>query len=416
MNAALPRASSLRCFKPSAKQEKYVRDGLAFLTMTSPFFAHILYSEMEIRYTNDVPWAATDGHSIFMNPDGLAKMGWGPDVIAFVLGHEVFHYIFGDLVQATAWRQWQHVKLQGGASLPYDGDTMNIAMDYRINAAMVEGRIGTIPTKDVCYDTSISARGMESCVEIYEKIYKAPKQGKQPHSEHFEPSDQDPNAEIRRQQAVAGAIQAAEAAGMADKLPEVVKRMVSEVLNPKVKWQEHLRSSMHRAAAEPALDWHRINRRMITRPDKIVYARKTNFGAGTIVFVGDTSGSCFDKLPEFMAEAQGIANDLSPERMIFLMCDVSVHDHCEIENISDVQEALDAFAATGGIGGGGGTDFGPAFNWVEDNNIEPDMLVFCTDGYGSFPIEEPRYPVVWASISRPPEQYPFGKVVMVEIA
>jgi predicted metal-dependent peptidase len=39
--------------------------------------------------------------------------------------------------------------------------------------------------------------------------------------------------------------------------------------------------------------------------------------------------------------------------------------------------------------GGGGTEFGPCFDWLDEHGIQPQTLVFLTDLYGSFPPSAP---------------------------
>ena len=46
--------------------------------------------------------------------------------------------------------------------------------------------------------------------------------------------------------------------------------------------------------------------------------------------------------------------------------------------------------------GGGGTDFHPVFQYIEDNDVKPMCLVIFTDLYGSYPDSPPDYPVLWA--------------------
>jgi predicted metal-dependent peptidase len=65
------------------------------------------------------------------------------------------------------------------------------------------------------------------------------------------------------------------------------------------------------------------------------------------------------------------------------------------------------------VKGGGGTDFRPAFKWMEENDVVPDVLLYLTDGYGTFPEEAPEYPVIWGDISGQPKNYPWGDVVEV---
>jgi predicted metal-dependent peptidase len=62
--------------------------------------------------------------------------------------------------------------------------------------------------------------------------------------------------------------------------------------------------------------------------------------------------------------------------------------------------------------GGGGTEFAPCFDWVEERGITPQTVVFLTDLYGSFPSSAPSYPVLWASTGR--RQAPFGEVIPMQ--
>jgi predicted metal-dependent peptidase len=64
--------------------------------------------------------------------------------------------------------------------------------------------------------------------------------------------------------------------------------------------------------------------------------------------------------------------------------------------------------------GGGGTDFGPCFDWLFEHGIQPQSLVFLTDLCGTFPKTEPPYPVIWASTER--RQAPFGSVIPMQTA
>jgi predicted metal-dependent peptidase len=58
------------------------------------------------------------------------------------------------------------------------------------------------------------------------------------------------------------------------------------------------------------------------------------------------------------------------------------------------------------ISGGGGTDFRPVFDWLEQERISPDLLVYFTDAEGRFPQCEPPYPVIWLVKGKAP--VPFG--------
>ena len=103
---------------------------------------------MDIAFTRSVPLAATDSHTIFLNPEGLEEEGI-TDVleIVFVLAHEVSHRIFNDLVMSIIWRKTGQVLCPNGP-LPYNHEIMNHAMDYRINAMLVDCHLGKMPGAD----------------------------------------------------------------------------------------------------------------------------------------------------------------------------------------------------------------------------------------------------------------------------
>ena len=171
-NIVPPKAHELRTFNPDHATEKKFRDAMAYLVFKWQLFAQMIYSGMEIAYTYDVPIAATDSHTIFINPMGFEDHEI-VDVleIVFVFGHEVGHRILNHLALAVVWRKTGQVLCPKGP-LPYDQDLMNQAMDYIVNAMLVSSGLGKMP-KCGLYDKNISASGMESCVEIYEKLYKS---------------------------------------------------------------------------------------------------------------------------------------------------------------------------------------------------------------------------------------------------
>ena len=390
--------------------------------MTAAFWANIFYAEMNLVYSKAIPLAATDSHNIYVNPPAMQALGWDVEHVAFVNAHEVLHYTLADLIQSEGWKELGHVIIDNhGGTLPYDHQLMNAAMDYRINAILIDGKIGKMP-KQGLYDPKISAIGMESCVEIYAKLYKQAIFNPQPapggFDEHLEPSQEDIDeeasgiGEAKRGMAIAAAIQAAEAAGMGD-LPAGLKRLVGEILEPKVRWQEHLKAQMQRAAGEPNHNWSQPNKRLISRPkgQRVFFARRSKYGCGTVVVGWDTSGSTFACQDTFFAEMAGIVADLNPAELIVIRCDAAIHGVDNLEQPEDLNDFRSQVNAEG-IGGGGGTRFEPVFDHIREHHLEPDMLVYLTDTYGSFPKDEPSYPVIWATIGG--THVPWGHVVEIK--
>ena len=170
---------------------------------------------------------------------------------------------------------------------------------------------------------------------------------------------------------------------------------------------------MTRKAGEPKLDWRYLNRRLAGRQPPLFFAKRGHRGAGLIVAVGDNSGSIGDKQANvFGSEMSGIVKDLNPMQFIVLWCDAAITRTDIVDDPQDLHGLFADWKKTG-VGGGGGTDFRPVFEWIEKEGSTPDMLVYFTDGQGTFPSQAPDYPVIWASIYD--TKYPFGEVVNVEI-
>jgi predicted metal-dependent peptidase len=449
--------AGFQLYTPERQEERPFRDALGYLTFKWQFFSQLIYSGMQIGYTHQLPApAATDSHTIFLNPPLFHEYEIeGVPEIAFVFGHEVAHRVLNHLALSVVWNKTKQVLLSSGSTLPYDHDLMNKAMDYGINPMLKTSGVGRMP-KCALYDPKLSAEGMEGCVEIYEKMWKAgsggsrtgtPKPGNSPVVKvpggillpdgsiilpggkilkpghglggkgfdiHILPTQQqiDKDKGKREQEIVAAGQLAERTKGT---IPGALKRIIDDIVNPKVPWEKYLRTSMLRKAGPPKLDWRYRNRRLAGRqPDPLFYAKTAHIGAGTIVFVGDNSGSIGNKeINVFCGEASGIVADLNPQRFIALWCDTKITRCEELEDPHDLNDLFMKWKKDG-VGGGGGTDFRPAFKKVEEMGLEPDMLVFFTDGQGDFPKAEPHYPVIWASIHKP-SKYPWGEVVDIEL-
>jgi len=433
-----PKADSLRCFKPTREQERISDEGLSFLNMTACFWSTILYRELPIKHTYDVPLAATDSHYIYVNVDEMKELKWTVENVAFVQAHEVLHFLLADLVQSCGWRELGYVIVDShGTQIPYDHELMGKAMDYRSNAMLIDAKVGTMPEVGL-FDPAISAKGEESCIELYHKLWKIeqaqkksmpgltvpskPNGGKPGKGSGFDihmdvpPQDIKDEAQgtapVRRAMAIAAAIQAAEAQGMGD-LPAGLKRLIGEILEPKVKWQDHLRAAMQRAQGVPGHDWSKLDRRLISRPERIAFARRSKYGCGTLVVGWDTSGSTHGFVDAFFSEMAGMVAELNPAELIVLRCDTRVHDADYLDQPEDLNDFRHKVNADG-VNGGGGTRFEPFFDWIKDNHVEPDMLVVLTDTYGSFPTSEPSYPTIWASIVKN-KKVPFGTLVEMDL-
>lgn len=137
----------------------------------------------------------------------------------------------------------------------------------------------------------------------------------------------------------------------------------------------------------------------------LVCAGRRTRSAGDIVLVLDTSGSVGAMTySKFLAQAQSILDDLKPDRLILLSVSHTVCDTVILEPGDMVPDKLK---------GGGGTAFQPAFDWVEAYDIDPDVMVYLTDGmsHDRNSLRPVDYPLLWISTYVPTKDYPIGDVI-----
>jgi predicted metal-dependent peptidase len=197
--------------------------------------------------------------------------------------------------------------------------------------------------------------------------------------------------------------QAETVAKVAGKLPGGAVRAVETSQAAKVDWRELLRRAW--SDTIPAdCSWMRPNRRHVW--SGLYLPGITSEGVGEIAIAVDCSGSIGSRqLGLFESEVRSILAGQRPQLVHVIYFDAAV-------------QKVEVYQAGQPISlsplGGGGTDFRPCFDWLEERGIMPQTLVFLTDLCGSFPSEVPSYPVIWASTEA--RRAPFGEVVPMQSA
>lgn len=425
----------------SPSENSALMEARTALLWAAPFFATILYERALLVPTNEIPTLATDGKTILFNPEFFAKLSVPKRV--FAIAHEIAHMVYEHCLVGYRCDKLGHVRVANSATvlhpdapagcLPFVRMLMNVAQDFQINAMLVEAKVGQI---DPSWLFNAKYTADMSSVDIYADLWKdqPPQQQQQGEGgsgmgsvrlpgntkgnscvdEHLDPnsaSGGDPEqaeaqAEASRAEWLGTVAKAAQAARLAGKMPAAIERMVDNILRPSVDWREHIRGCLARSVGGGGYDWRRADRDWINRRPRIYMPSRSGNGAGTIVIVGDTSGSITgEEMQMVLGCVVGILEDVRPKRVVLLWCDTKVtHD-------GDYDEPADVLDRAKPIGGGG-TAFAPPFEWCKQNGITPDSLIYVTDMYGSFPDEAPTYPVLWASISTELKA-PFGEVIAI---
>ncbi len=165
-----------------------------------------------------------------------------------------------------------------------------------------------------------------------------------------------------------------------------VDRDLARISDP-VPWDEHLRSwftNRDEAGLNRPFCLRSYDRRGIVR------RARGSMAAAELAFAVDTSGSNINRIPEMIVKIQEVLDEFNPKAVHVIPIDTSVHETTTVY----AGGALPDF-----LGGGGGTRFAPAFEWVEENAPWVDGLVFLTDGHCTLKhwktLTAPDYPVLW---------------------
>lgn len=197
------------------------------------------------------------------------------------------------------------------------------------------------------------------------------------------------------------ATQAAHIAKKMGKLPAGLERFVENLVDNKVDWRARLRKFVTEVTKNDS-SWTRPQRRLV--PFGYYLPSLYSQAMGTFVSGIDTSGSIDDyTLQTFGAEISAVREAVTPMKMVNIYCDADV---AHVDEFDQTQEL------TFECHGGGGTDFCPVFDYVEEHDLKPACLIYLTDGYGSFPDNPPPYPVLWVMTTD--VQPPWGDYVRIE--
>ena len=187
----------------------------------------------------------------------------------------------------------------------------------------------------------------------------------------------------------------------AGKLGGDLARMVEHFLQPQLSW----RNLLAQFVSSVARDDYSYARPSTRRGDPVVYPSLRS-GQINIVVGLDTSGSISDnELSEFLSEIDSIKAHMRA-RIVFHACDSVL-----AEDGPWTFEPWEEFTMPKQFEGGGGTDFNPVFEWVDQQDITPDLLVYFTDAEGEFPALQPNYPVVW--LVKGKAKVPWGRRVQL---
>lgn len=195
-------------------------------------------------------------------------------------------------------------------------------------------------------------------------------------------------------------IQAEQAAKRRGNMPGCFSELIHDFIQPKMDWKEILAAFAARVF-QTGFTWRRTSTKLLSQG--ILMPAPEMDGIGALVIAIDTSGSIGkDELRMFAGEVQEIVEKHKPVATYVIYCDAKVQRVDEYKP-GDTFE----FAVTGR----GGTRFEPVFEYVEQEGLDVEAIIYFTDMYGSFPTRHPAAPTLWISTSGTKFEVPFGDVI-----
>ena len=365
------------------------------LRMRTPFFATLaLFAQ--IGPSHAIETAATDGRSVWVNPDYLQSLP--PPHQEQLLLHNVLHAAL------------LHVSRRGER----DARLWNIACDIVVNGiiAQIEG----LPLAH----TALRDRRLEqlSVEEVYELLQKnasaddlelpdadllddqSSDERGEGGSEDYETPATGRNEALERHWRNAHQHANIIAFGVAQgRLHAGLQRELAMLSPARLDWRAHL----WRYLVQTPTDFQGFDRRLISRG---LYLDVLEGEALRVYVAVDTSGSVdAQQLRLMVSEIQGILRAYPHVACDLYYADSHAYGPYPLADDEPPPPPV----------GDGGTDFRPFFAAVERDRrpFEHAVCIYLTDGFGDFPEQAPELPVLWVVTAggRGLEAFPFGETV-----
>jgi predicted metal-dependent peptidase len=364
-----------------------------FAIVCENVFWTVMLGDMQIIPTPQVKLAATDGKSIFYNPEWVKTLPLREAI--GVLIHEAYHPLS------------EHLLRRGSRN----HERWNVAADLAINQMIIEDgwQLPKIALLDDRY------KGM-----IAEAIYAQREEDRDDREKNgAEPDDfldkqfkenelgdlietPEMTAEERQQEVERIREKVATAANLAQQAGQMsgaLERFVKEILYPPVSLAEVLEQFYAHVVPEGEEDWSRRDQRVSGYFEPTLRTERM----APVVIVGDTSGSVTDRdIQRCVGAIDVLMSTVSPEQIIVLWWDTELQHEETLETGDPIVLHPK---------GGGGTRMDKALDYIS-TNYEPEAVIMITDCETPWPKQETDYPLIVLSSSS--KTSPIGLTITIE--
>lgn len=353
-----------------------------YLLINHAFFGNLATRLELVDATKWCPTAATDGRRFYYNREFIKKLT--RKELVFLVGHEILHCVYDHIGRRSA----------------RDPQIWNMANDYIVNYTLVKEHIGDMIKGGLYSEKYTDTLTSE---EVYELLKKNNTQIQMTIDMHLDGGDGDgkdgkggngdgsgkktvtvnvsgedgpptlTEAELNeiRNEIRAAVITAAQQS--AGNVPAGIMRLIKDITEPKMDWRELLEMQI-KSSIRDDYTFRRLSRR--TWATGCILPGQNDADTIDVEVFLDVSGSITDEMiRDFLGEVKGIMEMFPQFRLGLATFDTKVYNY-QVFSQENADEIL-----TYEVKGGGGTSFEAVFEFMEENEIEPNTMVMFTDGY-----------------------------------
>ncbi len=357
------------------------------LLLRHSFFGNLA---TRLKLVNADEWcstAATDGFNMYYNSKFIMMLK--PKEVEFLFGHELLHCCYIHLDRRV----------------DRDPQIWNIACDYAVNADLKRHKVGqfitTVPAlyeqkydgmaAELIYDDLMKNATKISIDDLLDQMIddhlegdgdggegEGDKDGKGGKRPKISQEDRD-RARQEMKEAILNAAQAAEAGS----LPAGIERMVKDMTEPVMPWNELIQAVIT-STVKTDYSWMRPSRKG-WHMDAILPAQTPGEEIDISVAL-DMSGSIgAQEIKEFLGEISGMMQSFDGYKIKVFSFDTKCYN--EQTFTSENLDTIDAYQPVGG----GGTSFECIFDYLQEQGDVPKQLIVFTDMLPGSSWGDPEY-------------------------
>ena len=331
------------------------------LIIEQPYFGSIS-SSLKVKLNEDIKTFKSSSNSFEYNDTYINSLN--NDELGFILTNAAMHHAFNHNIRLENRMPW----------------LWSLATDYAINSLLVNNGL-EIP-EDLNYDIRFDDLSAESIYATLENEIDDDKHTPEKIS-HIKYENQREEEIDGEEDVIDMNEQLLNKAKLQGDLPLGIEIFVPRLFEGRISWEDELYNVIEQSVK---FDYRLFpaNKRYLS--SGVALPALSGSKVKVVVSI-DSSGSIDGSLlSKFLSEVESIMNTFTNFEIDLLIADAKVQEHhilCPGDELSY------------NIKGGGGTNFENTFIYIDENIDDVNLLLYFTDGFGTFPLEERNFETIW---------------------